>query len=215
MVAGRVRVNGEPATELGIRVDPTRDRVELDGRPVVVPGTRWILLNKPRGYLTTAKDPRGRRTVYDLLSERDRSLRYVGRLDRQTEGLLLFTNEGDLHNKLLHPSSELPRRYRVAVEDIPDRRVLRALEEGVELEDGPASAEDVRMEGTISDGRVVVSLTVREGRNREVRRMFEAVGLEVARLRRIAFGPIRLGSLPRGSWRPLDGAEIDALRKAV
>lgn len=214
MLQGRVRVNGARAVELGTRVDPEKDRVELDGETIHPAESRWIMLNKTRGSITTRKDPRGRRTVYALLSPRDQALRYVGRLDRDTEGLLLFTNEGNAHHALLHPSSAISRRYRAGVTGIPDRAAIAALERGVVLEDGPARAEDVRVERVRPDG-AIVSLVVREGRKREVRRLLEAVGHPVRRLRRVAFGPVNLEGLAPGSWRELRTEEIAALRDAA
>ncbi len=215
MLQGRVRVNGERVTVLGVRVDPESDRVEVDGRAVRLEPFRWILLNKPPGVLTTRDDPEGRPTVYSLLDPKDRNLRYVGRLDRETEGLLLFTNEGDLLHALLHPSFEVPREYRVEVEGRPDRRTLIDLEGGVELEDGPARAENVRLLPESTDRVGVLSLVLREGRKREVRRLLAAVGHPVRRLVRVRFGPLRLEGVERGRWRHLTAGEIARLRRAV
>lgn len=216
MAEGRVRVNGRPVTKLGSRVSPADDRVELDGRRVVVRPPRWIMLNKPRGAITTNKDPGGRPTVYPLLAPADRCLRYVGRLDRDTEGLLLFTNDGDLHHALTHPSSAISREYRVAVEGRPSQGTLRLLESGVELEDGMSRAENVRVLGQCAGGKgVVLSLVLREGRKREVRRLLAAVGHPVRRLRRVRFGPVRLVGTRPGEWRELSEEEVEALRGAV
>lgn len=238
MAQGRVRVNGEIASAPGTKVDPDSDRVELDGRTVRLQLRRWIALNKPRGVLTTRKDTHGRPTVYGLLPEGAGGLRYVGRLDRGTEGLLLFTNEGDAAHALLHPSSEIPREYRARVRGVPSSETLRRLETGVDLDDGPARAERVRVLRTpekpargeripgkrTSEGRApgrpardkdsaVVALVLREGRKREVRRMLEAVGHPVLRLRRVRFGPLRLGDLPPGEWRELTSDEMRELRR--
>jgi 23S rRNA pseudouridine2605 synthase len=215
IVAGRVRVNGSAATELGTRVDPDADRVELDGRVVGVAPTRWILLNKPRGVLTTRKDPGGRPTVYGLLPPDARNLRYLGRLDRDTEGLLVFTNAGDLLHALTHPSTGVVRRYLARVHGVPDEATLARLAEGVELEDGPARFEDVAVVREVAGGGALLRLALREGRKREVRRALEAVGHRVRRLRRIAFGPLRLGDLEPGSWRELHPEEVGLLRKAA
>ncbi len=212
---GRVTVNGEAATEPGTQVDPRRDRVEVDGKEVRIQRVEWILLNKPRGTITTRKDPRGRRTVYGLLDPGHQHLNYVGRLDRETEGLLIFTNDGEAIHGLLHPSSEVPREYRAWVDGDPDPDVVRRLEQGVTLEDGPARAESVRALPPQKGMPPCLRLVVREGRNHEVRRLLEAVGLPVLRLRRIRFGPLALDRTPRGKWRPLTTGEIGELRSAA
>ncbi|MEX0936016.1 MAG: pseudouridine synthase [Gemmatimonadota bacterium] len=215
MAQGRVRVNGRRVVTPGSKVIPARDVVEVDGRRVRIDSIRWILLNKPAGLLTTRSDDRGRPTVYSRLDPADRSLRYVGRLDRDTEGLLLFTNEGDLIHSLLHPSGEVEREYRALVRGVPEPEALRRLEEGVELDDGRARAEDVRLDRRTPQGNSIVRLVLREGRKREVRRLLAAVGHPVGKLRRVRFGPLRLGRLGLGEWRPLRPEEIEALRRAV
>lgn len=214
MRAGRVRVNGRVVAELGSRVDPDRDTVEVDGRVVTRPPPRWILFHKPRGCLTTRDDPHGRQTVYDLLPPFAGGLRYVGRLDRETEGLLLLTNQGDVIHRLLHPSWEVEREYRATVEGRPDDDTLRRLEAGVELEDGPARASGLRTLETVGHG-AVLALVLREGRNREVRRMLDAVGHPVTHLLRVRYGPVALDDLPPGEWRDLEEGEARALRRRV
>lgn len=214
MEAGRVRVNGEVVTRLGSRIDPERDTVEVDGRAVSVSPPRWILLHKTSGSVTTADDPRGRRTVYEALPDDTDDLRYVGRLDRDTEGLLLLTNQGDAVHALTHPSSEVEREYVVGVEGVPDEATLRRLTGGVTLDDGPAraaEAERLRREA----GGAVLRLVLREGRNREVRRLCDAVGHPVRWLRRVRFGPVELGDLPPGEWRELEDEEIEAILERV
>jgi len=215
ILQGRVRLNGERVVELGTKVDPASDRVEVDGRMVGVQPTRWILLHKPRGVLTTRHDPGGRPTVYGLLPADAQELRYLGRLDRNTEGLLVFTNAGDALHALTHPSSRVPRRYLARVVGVPGRDVMARLEAGIELEDGPARFEDVAVVRELSPDSALLKLTLREGRKREVRRALEAVGHPVRGLRRTAFGPLRLGDLPQGSWRDLTPREVEALREAV
>lgn len=210
----RVRVNGEVVTELGTRIDPDSDTVEVDGEVVTRPPPRWILFHKPRGYLTTRKDPRGRPTVYDLLPDRFRGLRYVGRLDQDTEGLLLMTNEGDTLHRLLHPSYEVEREYRVTVEGHVDDSVLERLESGVSLEDGEARATRARVRKEAGHGSVL-ELVLEEGRKREVRRMCEAVGHPVTHLQRVRFGPVELGDLRPGDWRDLSPKEIRAVKETV
>ena len=211
--AGRVRVNGKVVTELGTRVDPGADRVELDGREVLLQRVRWIALHKPPGILTTADDPGGDPIVYDLLPGDAEGLRYVGRLDRDTEGLLLLTNEGDVLHRLTHPSHEVEREYRVEVRESPTRETLRRLVAGVVLEDGPARAR--RAWAPADAGQGVIHLVLTEGRNREVRRIMEAVGHPVVRLVRVRFGPVRLRELPSGEWRELTKDEIHELRRTV
>lgn len=210
---GRVRVDGETVTELGTRVDPERAVVEVDGRRVERRPARWVLLHKPPGYLCTRDDPRGRPTVYDLLPPGElRDLFHVGRLDLLSEGLLLLTNEGDVSHALLHPSSEVSRRYEVGVvTPVPDDLPRRLLA-GVELKDGPAAAEAATLLPSGSGEERTLLITLREGRNREIRRMLDALDVGIARLKRVAFGPLSLGDLPEGEWRELDDEEIEALR---
>jgi 23S rRNA pseudouridine2605 synthase len=210
MAQGRVRVNGRVVTTLGTRVDPAHDVVELDGRRVRGAAFRWILLHKPGGTLTSRRDARGRRTVYDLLPSDLHGLRYLGRLDRDTEGLLLFTNEGDVANRLLHPSAEVEREYHAGVSGFPDPEKVRRLTRGVELDDGVARAASVRRLSREPEG-AVLSIVLLEGRKREVRRLLEAVDHPVRWLRRVRFGPLKLGALPRGAWRDLSAREIAAL----
>jgi len=216
IVQGRVRVNGETVTELGVRVDPEKDRVQLDGRELTLDQHRWILLNKPAGVVTTRQDPQGRPTVYSLLDAKDRSLPYVGRLDQETEGLLLFTNEGDLLHALTHPSSRVAREYRVIVGGVPTRDALYSLTQGIELEDGLARAEEVKLLKELEEGRgALLQIVLREGRKREVRRLCDAIGHGVRGLRRVRFGPIRLEGVKMGEWRELRPDEVAALRQAV
>jgi 23S rRNA pseudouridine2605 synthase len=211
MAQGRVRVNGRVVTTLGTRVDPAADVVELDGRRVRAAAYRWVLLHKPGGTLTSRSDARGRKTVYHLLPVELRGLRYLGRLDRDTEGLLLFTNEGDLANRLLHPSAQIEREYQVGVVGAPNGETLRRLTRGVELDDGVARAATVKKLTAETEG-AVLALVLLEGRKREVRRLLEAVGHPVRWLKRVRFGPQKLGKLPRGAWRELSEREVAALR---
>jgi 23S rRNA pseudouridine2605 synthase len=208
ITGGRVRINGSVVTELGVRVDPKRDKVEVDGRRIRQAPSAWYALHKPRGYMTTRSDPEGRPTLYDLLPQPMRRLFYVGRLDFDSEGLILLTNDGDTANRLLHPRYGIDREYDVELAEPIESEPLDRLRRGVELEDGPARVETVRRR---SGTRVMV--TVREGRKREVRRLFAAIGNRVIRLRRVRYGPIRLGTLPVGEWRHLEERELQALQR--
>ena len=213
---GRVRVNGETVREMGVTVSAD-DRVVVDGREVEPEAPVWVMLHKPPGYVTTRDDPQGRPTVYDLLPERHRSLFHVGRLDLDSEGLLLLTNQGGVANRLMHPRHEVDRVYRVDVAGRVSGDERRRLLDGIELEDGPARAHevDVVAETPAGPGRRPgsrVRVVMREGRKREVRRLFDALGHPVQRLVRERLGPIRLGELPAGEWRELSEAEVAALR---
>jgi len=214
ILQGRVKVDGETVLTLGTKIVPGEARVELDGKPVEESNTRWVLFHKPPGVVTTRTDPQGRPTVFSLLPEDMAGLRYVGRLDQPTEGLLLLTNEGDLLHRLTHPSFEVEREYQAWVKGVPTRDTLRQLTKGVELEDGPARATKAEVIRPDRWG-AVVALVLQEGRKREVRRLLEAVGHPVMRLVRVRFGPIRLGSLPAGQWRELTDPEIRSLRATV
>lgn len=214
IVQGRVRVNGAIVTELGSRIRPGKDRVEVNGELVQETRIRWVMLHKPKGAVTTRSDPEGRQTVFQLLPPELRDLRYVGRLDLLTEGLLLLTNEGDTLHRLTHPSYEVEREYQIWVQNEPGPPILGRLLDGVELEDGLARAERMEVKGRSRDG-VLLHMVLREGRNREVRRLMEAVGQPVLRLRRIRYGPVSLGSLKSGAWRNLTEKEIRALRDSV
>ncbi len=212
--AGRVRVNDLLVRELGTRVDPAADRVTLDGRLVSLPPLRWVALHKPAGVLTTRSDPHGGRTVYDVLPQEDAGLAYVGRLDRDTEGLLLFTNDGDLAHALLHPSREVEREYRAWVLGHPGPAALTALTTGVQLEDGPARARAAAVLESEGAGSLV-RLVLTEGRKREARRLLEAVGHPVRHLKRIRFGTVELGDLEPGVRRLLTEREVGRLRGLV
>jgi pseudouridine synthase len=210
ILAGRVRVNGQVVSELGTKVDPERDRIEVDGRQIEVRPALWLALNKPRGFVSTRRDPQGRRTVYDLLSAEHRTLFTIGRLDIDSEGLLLLTNDGDAAERLLHPRYGVEREYAADVDGVPTTATLDVLRRGVTLEDGEARARRARL--VREDGRRArVALVMTEGRKREVRRMLEAVGHPVKRLRRVRYGPIRLGELPAGQWRQLEPREVARL----
>jgi pseudouridine synthase len=211
IVAGRVTVNGHVA-QLGSSADPERDRIAIDGKPLLQPPERIaIALHKPAGYVTTVRDDRGRRTVMVLAPDVP-GLHPVGRLDFTTEGLLLMTNDGDLTLAVTHPRHQVEKTYLATVDGVPNEAALRALREGVDLDDGRTAPADAHVAGR-DGGRAVVSLTLREGRNRQVRRMLETVGHRVRRLVRVSIGPIRLGGLKPGQWRALSPDEVEWLRK--
>jgi 23S rRNA pseudouridine2605 synthase len=210
---GRVEVNGEVAT-LGRRVDPEQDRVTLDGVTIPVrPGLVYYLLNKPAKVVTTASDPQGRPTVIELVPA-DPRVFPVGRLDWDTEGLLLLTNDGELAHGLTHPSRGVPKTYLVEVTGVPSRGALRSLREGIDLEDGRTAPATARLAQATPTG-AALEIVIHEGRNRQVRRMCEAIGHPVRRLVRTRFGPLHDNRLAPGQWRPLTQAEIRALYAAM
>jgi pseudouridine synthase len=212
VAAGRVRINGEIA-KTGQSVDLERDRVTVDGKPLATPtGYHWIVLNKPPGVLTTKSDPQGRRTVFDLVPNKP-GMTYVGRLDYMTEGVLLFTTDGEAAHKLTHPSSEVERTYRVTARG-DGAAAVRAARSGVQLEDGWMKPLDIQSRN-IGRGLWELEITIAEGRTREVRRLCEALGLGVERLIRTQFGPVRLGDLPSGATRALTGRERDIIAAMV
>lgn len=207
---GRVTVNGTLA-QVGQTVDPARDVIMVDGTRIdAPPPTEWFVLHKPSGVITSKHDPEGRRTVFDLAPKRP-GLTYVGRLDYLTEGVLLLTTDGAAAHRLTHPSHEVERTYVASVVGEGDRAAAHA-RHGVELEDGTVRPVRVSAERT-ARGRWNLTITLREGRNREVRRLCEALGLEVDRLVRVKFGPVELGDLAPGAVRPLTKAERAALEK--
>jgi 23S rRNA pseudouridine2605 synthase len=213
IAGGRVEVNGRVAT-LGDRVDPQRDEVRVDRRRISVdPGLRYLALHKPRGVTTTLRDPHAERDLRGLLPRGPRVFP-VGRLDRDTEGLLILTNDGDLAHRLAHPRHGVEKEYLAEVDGMPTARQLGRLRRGVLLEDGPARAVQARAVGR-SGPRGAVRLVLTEGRKREVRRLLEAVGLPVRRLVRTRVGPIRLGGLGPGDLRDLEPHEVRALYRAA
>jgi len=225
MTAGRVTLNGRVATELGTKVDPLVDVVEVDGKPVSLSdGKVYLVLNKPAGVLTTMDDPHGRPTVVSYVPvDRFPGLFPVGRLDMDTTGVLLFTTDGDLAARLLHPSTHVMKVYHARVDGILDERDLEPLARGIELDDGPTAPAVCRVidayegfdvcRGRTYDTQTLVEISIHEGRKRQVKRMFSAIGHPVIQLNRVSFGSVTAQGLPAGAWRLLASAEVEALRE--
>jgi 23S rRNA pseudouridine2605 synthase len=213
MIEGRVTVNGATVRELGTKADPDQDDIRVDGRRVkLATRHRYLLLNKPRGYVTTRSDPHRRPTVMDLITGVREYIYPVGRLDFDTEGLLLLTNDGDLAARLTHPRHGLARVYEAHVLGVPDSRDLGRLAKGVVIDDRRTQPSAVRLLRARED-EAVLEITVREGRNRQVRKMCEAIGHPVTLLKRVAIGPIRDARLKRGQWRELTTDEVQRLKR--
>jgi pseudouridine synthase len=206
--AGRVSVNGQVIQSPDTWIDLERDEVAIDGKAVEREERVYLLLHKPAGYITTYRDPERRPTVYDLLPDRERYLFPVGRLDLDTSGLLIMTNDAELAERLMNPEFHVPKTYRVTAATPLDDEQLDALRRGVELTDGPTRPADVRR---VSEAAFEITIT--EGRNRQVRRMVEAIGSRVAELVRIAIGDVTLGSLQSGATRPLTAKEVRKLNE--
>lgn len=213
--AGRVSVNGQVVTELGTKVDPDRDAVRVDGRRIKLEAPPLtMMLHKPSGYISSRQDPQGRRVVMELLPEHLRSRLYpVGRLDYDATGLLLLSSDGELANRVMHPSYQMPRTYRVTVTGEVSQDNLRQLRAGLEI-DGREVAAAVAVKKREQD-KTVLELTVWEGRYHLVKRLLEKVGHPVLKLKRLALGPLHLGRLPRGKHRLLTAAELAALKALV
>src|SRR3954447_3096778 len=209
---GQVKVDGKPAV-LGMKVDPERQRITVGRKTVQVQERRWLAFHKPLGVVTTAKDEEGRRTVLDFIPNSS-ALTYVGRLDVMTTGLLLLTTDGEAVHRLTHPRYHIPRRYTALVHGRPTGEIAKAVRERVVLDGRPVAPTEVKVRPG-SEGRSILDITLDEGRNRIVRRWCEALGLKVDRLARLSYGPVRLGDLPPGRYRPLTPREEAALYKAI
>ena len=215
MLEGRVKVNGKVVRELGTKVDPESDDIRVDGMPVLTdikPKPIYILLNKPLGYVSTVHDPHAEMTIMDLIGQVKERVYPVGRLDADSSGLLLLTNDGEFANRLTHPRYHVPKIYRARVRGFVERDKAQQLTEGIDLKDGktaPAKLKFVTYD-TASQCSII-DITLYEGRNRQVRRMFEAIGHPVKALERIGFGNITLGHLNPGTWRKLNAKEVDDL----
>lgn len=238
VIQGRVKVNGRIVTEPGYKVDPETDEVEVDGRAVAAapPPKIYVMLNKPPGYLSSVRDPHVKSTVMDLVKRGVRSkypgyavrLYPVGRLDLDSRGLILLTNDGDLAFGLTHPGKDVPKTYLVTLDRLPSQRDLERFARGLYIDDGtkkktraaevslvrrPSSGE--RGAGSLRRAPVRVEVTLREGRKRQIRRMFSVLGYNVLDLKRVAIGPLKLGNLPQGKWRFLSDEEVKALKSSV
>jgi 23S rRNA pseudouridine2605 synthase len=214
---GRVTINGETVRELGTKADPAKDAIKVDGRRIKTDvANRYIVLYKPKGYVTTRKDPEGRRTVMDLIGEGD-YIYPVGRLDYDSEGLLLMMTDGELAARLMHPRHEVEKVYEVIVKGVPDPTAIEKLKKGVYIEGGRTSPAHVHVGTTVKGHKPTTKLTIsiHEGRNRQIRNMCSAVGLPVWELRRIRMGPIGLGRLKPGQWRDLTADEVRRLKSTT
>jgi 23S rRNA pseudouridine2605 synthase len=215
MLAGSVEVDGEMVTRLGTKVDPTTAVIRVDGRrlPPVSPHV-YLVLNKPRGVVSTMSDPEGRRTLSDLVADRPERLFHVGRLDTDTDGLILLTNDGDFAQRVAHPSYELDKTYVAEVDGVATRATVRTLLAGVTLDDGPVEVSAAKVV-SVQGGRSIVELVIHEGRNRVVRRLLDEVGHPVRRLTRTAIGPVLLRGLRAGQLRELTPDELGVLLDAA
>jgi len=212
---GRVEVDGTIVREMGVRVDPEQAVIRVDGLRIAVGGrTIHLAMNKPKGVLSAMSDDRGRPCLGDYVADRVDRLFHVGRLDTETEGLILLTNDGELAHRLAHPSWEIPKTYLAEIQGPVARDVGKRLRAGVELDDGPAKVDSFRLVGS-SSGRVMVELVLHEGRNRVVRRMLETCGYPVQRLVRVKVGPVQLGDLRPGRMRQLSHSELGELYRSV
>ena len=215
ILSGKVKVDGKVIKELGTKADPEKNDIEVDGRSISKAERKaYYLLNKPKGYVTTMRDPQGRRTVNDLLKDIDERVYPVGRLDYDTTGVLIITNDGELANALAHPKKEIEKCYHALVRGIPSNEALKRLREGVHLEDGktaPARVKVLEIKGNTS----WLEIIIHEGKNRQVKRMCEAVKHKVLKLKRTRFGPLELGDLRSGDLKELTRNEIKDLKIAT
>lgn len=212
IAAGRVTVNGEVVTEMGVRVDSERDRIEVDGQPLTPEAKVYLALNKPEGVITTAEDTHDRPTTLSLIPQDVGRVYPVGRLDMDSQGLLLLTNDGDLAYRLTHPGFEHEKEYKIRVAGHPSERLLAQLARGIVLEDGPTQPAQISVLQKKRDS-TWLRVVLREGRKRQLRRMFDTIDHPVRDLIRMRVGPIQLGNLPPGEWRRLSAKEVQALRR--
>lgn len=212
---GRVSIDGKIVRELGTKIDPERSEIKVDGRRINLKVEKiYLMLNKPKQVLSSVSDDRGRRTVIDLIEDVDEKIFPIGRLDYNTEGLLLLTNDGELANGLLHPKFEIDKTYLAVIKGRVDQERLDRLRIGVKLEDGMTAPALVNLL-ELGDDQSTVEITIHEGRNRQVRRMFEAIGYLIKKLRRIKFAGLTLEGLKLGAHRALTKREVESLRRKV
>ena len=214
ILSGKVQVNGETVTTLGAKADPAVDTITVDGKTIGVEKKLYLVFNKPKGVITSASDPQGRKIVTDYLKGIEERVYPVGRLDYDTEGLLLLTNDGEFAHLLTHPKHHVPKTYLATVKGVPHGTALDKLKQGIMLEDGMTAPAEVEYHDLDTDGKSsTISITIHEGRNRQVRRMFEAISHPVIKLKRISFGELFLGNLKRGLYRHLTKDEIESFYK--
>ncbi|XID94224.1 pseudouridine synthase [Paenibacillaceae bacterium WGS1546] len=214
IAAGKVTVNGKVVTELGAKADPAVDEIAVSGKKIKKEAKIYVVFNKPKGVITSVSDPKGRSVVTDYLKDVKERLYPVGRLDYDSEGLLLLTNDGDLAHKLTHPSRHVPKTYLATVERVPHGTALEKLQKGIKLEDGMTAPAEVEYHDIDPEGKfATIAITIHEGRNRQVRRMFEAIRHPVTRLKRVSFGGLQLNNLQRGKHRRLTREELESLRE--
>lgn len=214
ILEGRVSVDGQTVTELGLKVDPSIQKIQVDGQPIHAERKVYYLVNKPVGFLSTNDDPAGRERVIDLLPKTRERLYPVGRLDEASQGLMLVTNDGPLANKLLHPRYGVPKVYRVQVAGHPERAALDTLRTGQEFSDGKFHVEAFKVMKTQGDS-TFLEIVLKEGHNREIRRLFARIGHKVLKLQRVAFGPLRIGRLELGEFRHLTTFEVRQLKQVA
>lgn len=216
ILEGRVRVNGKVVTELGSKADGRRDKITVNGKALVMPEPVYYLLNKPKGVVTTLSDPQGRRTIMEYLQKIRVRVYPIGRLDLNTEGLLLLTNDGALTHGLEHPSSEVEKEYEIRIKSPVSDRVLQAFRDGVRLADGMTAPATVETTGfDVKTGLTTLYVTIHEGRNRQIRRMCEHFGLRVHNLKRVRYAGLTLQGVKRGSYRKLTPTEVEELYACI
>ena len=214
ILSGKVQVNGETVTTLGTKADPSTDVITVEGKPIGAEKKLYLMFNKPKGVITSASDPQGRKIVTDYLKGIKERVYPVGRLDYDTEGLLLLTNDGEFAHLLTHPKHHVPKTYLATVKGVPHGTALDKLKQGVMLGDGMTAPAEVEYYDIDPEEKyATISITIHEGRNRQVRRMFDAISHPVTRLKRISFGDLVLGNLKRGLYRHLTKEEVDSLYK--